>query len=927
MTLINRTITKKVANTNLSQVEDKIGIKSKLIFSYLTKNSQHRNKNFGLSSQVSKIGFFFISWLLLFSFFPAPGKSAETGRLGVVRSPENAQQWQGIVSRLQATGFDYCVVELANLDEAEDLTGVGVLLIPNVETMTGEQVQALQSWVNLGGRTIASGPTGSLSQANVRSQLRSLLGAYWGFPLSSPATLDPLRTRQQIWVRKKNLSGTLRGGVVIPAGLNSSTAAVWQSDGTPPAVITTENSTFLGWRWGVDTASTAEIDAAWLEAAVGRYGSFTAASGKSLGACNGGSVAASEPSAINVIDTASLPPRQNRPNSNPTVNNSPPSTPRAALPPRNSQPQPSPPTSRGTPIAARQVVAMREELTSLIGRYESAILAADLTHKKLNLSTTEAVEQSEKSPQVKNPSTNQALEQARSGLQNFVQSIETQNYDRARSEWQQARRSLLDNYPVAAHGAEIRAMWLDRGTIVQAKSEQDLARIFDRMAAAGINTVFFETVNAGYPIYPSQVAPEQNPLTKGWDPLAAAIKLARSRGMELHAWVWIFATANQRHNPIIGQPINYPGPVLAARPDWAIRDNRGNLFHPNSKKAFLDPANSEARSYLLSLLEEIATKYDVDGIQFDYIRYPFQDPNNNQSHGYSQAANTLFKELSGVDPKSLSPRHSLWQKWTEFRIQQVDSFVATAFQRLRQKRPDLIISAAVFPIPKQERLNKIQQNWEEWANRGNIDIMVPMTYAENTEKLEEMTEPLYNPALLKSTLLLPGIRLLNLPDVVAIDQMQLLRNSPTGGYALFAAENLNNNLESQFRSSPKQQQPLPHREPFAAAASRYQALQQEWIFLLLNNNLAMSKSVMREWSQEVDKLAVTLDKLAAEPSAENLSAAKVALAAFRGNFSGWMESQAREKPYQVQVWSNRLASLERLLNYGERVVITVNSKQ
>ncbi|MEQ8959952.1 MAG: hypothetical protein RLP02_18835, partial [Coleofasciculus sp. C2-GNP5-27] len=65
---------------------------------------------------------------------------------------------------------------------------------------------------------------------------------------------------------------------------------------------------------------------------------------------------------------------------------------------------------------------------------------------------------------------------------------------------------------------EIRAIWLDRGTIVKAKSKQDLVNLFDQLAKAGFNTVFFETVNASYPIYPSQVAPEQNPLVRGWDP-------------------------------------------------------------------------------------------------------------------------------------------------------------------------------------------------------------------------------------------------------------------------------------------------------------------------------------------------------------------------------------------------------------------------
>ncbi|MHC5832554.1 MAG: family 10 glycosylhydrolase, partial [Nostoc sp.] len=97
------------------------------------------------------------------------------------------------------------------------------------------------------------------------------------------------------------------------------------------------------------------------------------------------------------------------------------------------------------------------------------------------------------------------------------------------------------------------------GTIVRAGSKAGLAQIFDRLAQAGINTVFFETVNAGYTIYPSQVAKEQNPLIRGWDPLAEAVKLAHERDMELHAWVWTFAAGNQRHNQIINANPNYPG--------------------------------------------------------------------------------------------------------------------------------------------------------------------------------------------------------------------------------------------------------------------------------------------------------------------------------------------------------------------------------
>ncbi|MFM6157656.1 MAG: glycoside hydrolase family 10 protein, partial [Sphaerospermopsis kisseleviana] len=138
---------------------------------------------------------------------------------------------------------------------------------------------------------------------------------------------------------------------------------------------------------------------------------------------------------------------------------------------------------------------------------------------------------------------------------------------------------------------EVRAVWLDRGTIVNAGNEEGLKKIFDRLAKAGINTVFFETVNASYTIYPSEVAPQQNPLIKDWDPLASAVKLAHARGMELHAWVWTFAAGNSRHNQIIGVSSDYPGPVLATNPDWANYDQRGRMIPVGQTKPFLDPAN------------------------------------------------------------------------------------------------------------------------------------------------------------------------------------------------------------------------------------------------------------------------------------------------------------------------------------------------
>lgn len=210
-----------------------------------------------------------------------------------------------------------------------------------------------------------------------------------------------------------------------------------------------------------------------------------------------------------------------------------------------------------------------------------------------------------------------------------------------------------------------------------------------------------------------------------------------------------------------------------------------------------------------------------------------------------------------------------------------------------------------------------------------------MTYALDTEGLQKLAQPILTESTLSSALILPGIRLLNLPDIIAVDQIQLLRDLPASGYALFAMENLNNNLQSIFnrtqgaiattKTTTDQlnllPEPVPYRQPFKTAVTRYRALQREWSFLWMNNQISIHRELLLEWGKQTDALSTALEQLATEPSMNNLLAAKAALSSFRGQFPKWMQQQAIRQPYQVQVWDYRLATIERLLGYGERMVL------
>ncbi|HLO49700.1 MAG TPA: hypothetical protein VK211_14895, partial [Kamptonema sp.] len=211
----------------------------------------------------------------LLSIFPAPGLAESI--LGVVRSSDNSADWIKITTRLWESGIAYKPINLEDIKSAADLVGVSVIFLPNIETLSAVQVKALEDWVKQGGRLIAAGPVGRNSPALVRQSLRSLLGAYWAFPLTRSASLQPrLRCRDiacnvsSNWVPPEQANVAIKGGVLIPADVNSQTVAIWrQSDGSS-AAIASDRATYLGWRWGTDGA--ANLDTAWLRASLARWG-------------------------------------------------------------------------------------------------------------------------------------------------------------------------------------------------------------------------------------------------------------------------------------------------------------------------------------------------------------------------------------------------------------------------------------------------------------------------------------------------------------------------------------------------------------------------------------------------------------------------------------------------------------------------------
>lgn len=257
--------------------------------------------------------------------------------------------------------------------------------------------------------------------------------------------------------------------------------------------------------------------------------------------------------------------------------------------------------------------------------------------------------------------------------------------------------------------------------------------------------------------------------------------------------------------------------------------------------------------------------------------------------------------------------------WTRYRTQQVNEVVEAIARTARSLNPRVILSAAVYALPKQERLQRLQQNWEEWIQAGELDLLIPLTYAGNTRRLAQLVQPNLEIVSRFSTLFVPSLNLLNLPPVEFLDQLQVVRDLPTGGFALFSVRQLTPELEAILRSSAIASTRIPYRDPFGAVRDRFQALRQEWMFLLEQKRLGLWEH--SQWMEQIERVQGSLAALAADPTPEALEQARQQLGNLKTNLATWMRLESLRNPYRVQVWGNRLAALEMMLRYGEQTLM------
>jgi uncharacterized lipoprotein YddW (UPF0748 family) len=232
------------------------------------------------------------------------------------------------------------------------------------------------------------------------------------------------------------------------------------------------------------------------------------------------------------------------------------------------------------------------------------------------------------------------------------------------------------------------------------------------------NAVIVEMRRRGDAFYDSKYDPRTTIITTNFDALAEIIKECHtgSPRIEVHCWlvshfIWAWE-----------KPPNQPDHVFNRHPEYLTRDSIGQKFI--GKGYFLDPGNPDANQTIYNVAKDIVSRYDIDGLHWDYCRYP------NQDSGYNETAIKRFNEEFGLKDQP-APKDP---KFCEWRRRQVTDFLRWVNADLLAIKPSLVISASVFANIHDSYGYRFA-DWPAWCKEGIIDACMPMDFSADNKAI------------------------------------------------------------------------------------------------------------------------------------------------------------------------------------------------
>ena len=283
---------------------------------------------------------------------------------------------------------------------------------------------------------------------------------------------------------------------------------------------------------------------------------------------------------------------------------------------------------------------------------------------------------------------------------------------------------------------EFRAYWVDAfGEGIWTEAQID--KLVAETKAANLNAIVAQVGRRGDCFCNRAIMPrtEQVGVTPApFDPLQTLIEKAHAEGIEVHAWVIATAIWNRATPPAAPDHVyNTHGPSKTGRDNWVMTRYDGS----RPGETYLDPGHPDAAAYIVRMYTSVVANYDVDGINFDRIRYPDGQlaawPNDN-AWGYNPVALERFHAATGRSDRPL-PNDPEWSQW---RREQITNIVRRVYVESYAIKPHVRVSADTITYgdgPDQvggweasRPYREVLQDWRAWMEEGTLDLNIPMNY-------------------------------------------------------------------------------------------------------------------------------------------------------------------------------------------------------
>jgi len=222
-----------------------------------------------------------------------------------------------------------------------------------------------------------------------------------------------------------------------------------------------------------------------------------------------------------------------------------------------------------------------------------------------------------------------------------------------------------------------------------------------RMAAAGFNVYVPCVWHGRGALFPSRAAPADRRFASrfaaGWDPLSYLVQQAHARHIAVYPWLTVVRREDDAH------------------PEWA---------DPGTPQGAYDVHQADFREFAERLMLDIVDRYEVDGINLDYIRAMGVCVSQSCQRSYrSETASDLLADFAGGAPTPAARRRI--QDWQDAAV---GILVRDFSARARALKPRLVISIDGYAVQSSAERPLEGRDEVSWANHDWIDVVFQMDY-------------------------------------------------------------------------------------------------------------------------------------------------------------------------------------------------------